>query len=198
MARKKTITREHILSAVFEVISTEGFSGFTARNIANKMKTSTQPIYLEFKNMDELRNVFIDQVTAGLRNEVYNQSYTDDCIVDLIVNYVKFASENSVFYKALFVDNHDSGTKLNKFTRNLFYDKINQDDVYAKLSDEVKEAIFTNCWVMSVGLSSLAASNRAKPTVEEIEVIIKNVIEMSKKHPKVSLTKLKWVKWVNK
>lgn len=102
MARKKTITREHILSAVFEVISTEGFSGFTARNIANKMKTSTQPIYLEFKNMDELRNVFIDRVTAGLRNEVYNQRYTDDCIVDLTVNYVKFASENSVFYKALF------------------------------------------------------------------------------------------------
>lgn len=95
------------------------------------------------------------------------------------------------FTKHFFVDNHESGTKLNKFTHDLFYDKINQDDAYAKLSDEVKEAIFTNCWVMSIGLSTLAASRRARPTVEEIEVMIKNVIEMSQKHPKVSLTKLK-------
>lgn len=46
---KKTITKEQILTAAYEVVATEGFSKFTARNIANKMKCSTQPIYLEFK-----------------------------------------------------------------------------------------------------------------------------------------------------
>ena len=55
MARKKTITREQILAAAYEVVATEGFSRFTARNIASKMKCSTQPIYLEFKNMDDLK-----------------------------------------------------------------------------------------------------------------------------------------------
>lgn len=189
MARKKTITREHILAAVYEVVSTEGFSGFTARNIANKMKTSTQPIYLEFKNMDELRNVFIDRVTAGLRNEVYERRFTDDCIVDLTINYVKFASENNVFYKSLFVDNHESGEKLNKFSHDLFFEKVNSDEKYSKLSTEVKEAIFTNCWVMSVGLSSLAASKRAHPTNEELEHMIKNMINMSIEHPDVTLTR---------
>lgn len=189
MARKKTITREHILSAVYEVVSTEGFSGFTARNIANKMKTSTQPIYLEFKNMDELREVFIDRVTNGLRNQIYNRSYTDDCIVDLTINYVKFAEDDSVFYKSLFVDHHESGVKLNKFTHDLFYEKVNNDDKYSKLSDEEKEAIFINCWVMSIGLSSLAASKRAHPTIEEMETIIKNTINMSIEHPNVHITK---------
>lgn len=189
MARKKTITREHILSAVYEVVSTEGFGGFTARNIANKMKTSTQPIYLEFKNMDELRDVFIDRVTANLRNEVYDRRFTDDCIVDLTINYVKFAEENSTFYKSLFVDNHESGQKLNRFSRDIFYEKTSTDEKYSKLSDDVKEAIFINCWVMSIGLSSLAASKRAKPTIEEMETIIKNTIEMAIAHPKVTLTR---------
>ena len=55
MARKKTITREQILVAAHQVISDKGFSHFTARNIATQMNCSTQPIYLEFKNMDDLK-----------------------------------------------------------------------------------------------------------------------------------------------
>lgn len=47
MARKKTITREQILAAAYEVAATDGFTRFTARNIANKMNCSTQPIYLD-------------------------------------------------------------------------------------------------------------------------------------------------------
>ena len=35
MARKKTITKEQILAAAYEVAATEGFTRFTARNIAN-------------------------------------------------------------------------------------------------------------------------------------------------------------------
>lgn len=62
MARKKTITKDHILNAAYEIVATEGFSRFTARNIASKMKCSTQPIYLEFKNMDDLKNALFDKI----------------------------------------------------------------------------------------------------------------------------------------
>ena len=48
MARK-TITKEQILTAAYEVVATEGFSKFTARNIANKMKCSTPTDLFEFK-----------------------------------------------------------------------------------------------------------------------------------------------------
>ena len=34
MARKKTITKEQILSAAYEVATTEGFSRFTARTVS--------------------------------------------------------------------------------------------------------------------------------------------------------------------
>lgn len=61
MARKKTITKEQILAAAYEVAATEGFTRFTARNIANKMNCSTQPIYLEFKNMDDLRQALLNK-----------------------------------------------------------------------------------------------------------------------------------------
>ena len=70
MARKKTITRDQILKAAYEVVATEGFTRFTARNIAAKMKCSTQPIYLEFKNMDDLKSALINQIYDYLATEV--------------------------------------------------------------------------------------------------------------------------------
>ena len=60
MARKNHYERADFNSA-YEVVATEGFSKFTARNIANKMKCSTQPIYLEFKNMDDLRDALFQK-----------------------------------------------------------------------------------------------------------------------------------------
>ena len=54
MARKKTITHDQILNAAYDLVVEQGFKSFTARNIAKKMNCSTQPIYLEFKNMAEL------------------------------------------------------------------------------------------------------------------------------------------------
>ena len=68
MARKKTITRDQILEAAYTVVSTEGFSRFTARNIAAKMNCSTQPIYLEFQNMEDLKMALIRKVHDHLAN----------------------------------------------------------------------------------------------------------------------------------
>ena len=53
--RRKVYTREHILKAAYELINREGFGNFTARNIAKHMGISTQPIYLEFENMQDLK-----------------------------------------------------------------------------------------------------------------------------------------------
>ena len=54
--RRKVYTKDQILKAAYDVVAKEGFKGFTARNIAKKMGISTQPIYLEFKNMEDLKN----------------------------------------------------------------------------------------------------------------------------------------------
>ena len=95
MARKKTITRDQILKAAYEVVATEGFTRFTARNIAAKMKCSTQPIYLEFKNMDDLKSALINQIYDYLATEVFPIERRGDVIVDLTLNYIGFANKEN-------------------------------------------------------------------------------------------------------
>ena len=106
MARKKTITKEQILSAAYEVATTEGFSRFTARNIANKMNCSTQPIYLEFKNMDDLKRALFVQIYDYLKYEVFPVVHTGNTIIDLAYNYIHFANREKKLYSSLYLEEY--------------------------------------------------------------------------------------------
>ena len=72
MARKKTITHDQILNAAYDLVVEQGFKSFTARNIAKKMNCSTQPIYLEFKNMAELKQAVMDRIKELLALKMAN------------------------------------------------------------------------------------------------------------------------------
>ncbi|AQP53116.1 TetR family transcriptional regulator [Vagococcus penaei] len=188
MARRKTITREHILDATYQVIATEGFSGFTARNIASKMKSSTQPIYLEFKNMEDLREAFLRDIEKYLTDDVFSKVVTGDALLDICLNFLEFAKREKILYRSLFVENHDGGKDLNKFSHNLYYEKINNDEKYVNLSDEQKESLFIGMFIIVTGLASLISSERIHPTQEEISQIVENCVKFSESNPNMALT----------
>jgi len=55
MPAKKQISKEAILQAALEIVRECGLSAVNARNLAKKLQCSTQPIYLSFTGMDELK-----------------------------------------------------------------------------------------------------------------------------------------------
>ncbi|MBO0477426.1 TetR/AcrR family transcriptional regulator [Vagococcus sp. DIV0080] len=188
MARRKTITREHILNAAHEVVSTEGFSGFTARNIASKMKSSTQPIYLEFKNMDELREAFFEEVETYLRDDIFSKSISGDPIIDLTLNYVDFAKKEKMLFRALFVEDHADGKLLNEFGFQMFLAKAKGIEEYEGMSDEAIHTAFLANWITATGLASLATSERMNATNEEMIQIVKLVNKSLKRNPDFTIT----------
>lgn len=179
MARRKTITRENILSAVYDVISTEGFEGFTARNIAQAMNTSTQPIYLEFKNMDELRDVFFKRITTHIRADIYDNVVTGDPVVDTVLNYVTFAKNEPKLFRAIFIEEHDSREQLSNFSRDIFLEKMSGNEVYDVLNTEQKESLYLTIWIIATGLAALVSAGRAYPTQEQIIGIVENTVKIS-------------------
>jgi AcrR family transcriptional regulator len=188
MARRKTITREHILNAAHEVVSTEGFSGFTARNIASKMKSSTQPIYLEFKNMDELREAFFEEVETYLRDEIFSREISGDSIIDLTLNYVDFAKKEKMLFRALFVEDHADGKLLNEFGFQMFSERAKEREEYKDMNDESLHTAFLSNWITATGLASLATSGRMNATSEEIIQIVKLVNKSLKNNPNFTIT----------
>jgi hypothetical protein len=52
------VQRSQIIDGAYQLIINEGFKKFHARNIAQHIACSTQPIYREFANLAELKSVF--------------------------------------------------------------------------------------------------------------------------------------------
>lgn len=55
MPAKKVITNEMIIKKSLELLNEKGINAINAREIAKSLGCSTQPIYLSFKNMEELK-----------------------------------------------------------------------------------------------------------------------------------------------
>lgn len=105
MPAKKQVTKEAILAAAFSLLKKEGFDSVNARNLANTLNCSTQPIYLSFKGMNELR-----EALYPLAEEVY-QSYVraernhskESPYKAGGMAYVRFAKEEPHLFKLLFM-----------------------------------------------------------------------------------------------
>lgn len=64
MARKTLFDRKMVLDAAFFIFKYRGIEHFTIRNIAKVLKSSTTPIYANFKNMDELEDALVQKITG--------------------------------------------------------------------------------------------------------------------------------------
>ncbi|BCA86083.1 TetR family transcriptional regulator [Enterococcus saigonensis] len=175
--RRKVYTKDQILKAAYEVISKDGFSKFTARNIAKKMGISTQPIYLEFKNMQDLKNTLVETVMRDLQENVFPITHTGNQIVDLGLNYINFAQENRNLYVALFVDEYGGGKMMHEFSYEYFKNMISTCPEYADLSDEYIKALHDGTWITVTGIASLMSSGIIHPSQEQIAELIQSAVD---------------------
>lgn len=176
MARKKTITRDQILEAAYEVVAKEGFSKFTARNIAAKMKCSTQPIYLEFKNMEDLKQALLKEIFDYLSAEVLPKEQSGDKLVDLGFNYIKFATKEKQLYKALYLEEDLGDNSIQKFSFDYFVKLVQQEPEYKDLPEDKLSALYTGFWIIVTGLAALTSANIMKPSDEEITTLLTETI----------------------
>ena len=54
MAPKNKFTKEEIIDAAFDIAKVDGLGAITVRKVAQKLNSSIAPIYVNFKDIDEL------------------------------------------------------------------------------------------------------------------------------------------------
>lgn len=59
MPAKKQITKDMILDTALYLLKSQGYEAVTIKRLAKELGCSTQPIYLSFSGMDELRQELV-------------------------------------------------------------------------------------------------------------------------------------------
>lgn len=186
MARRKVIKRERILETAFELVRVEGFSKLTARHIANKMDCSTQPIYLEFKNMADLKYEVYEMIEQELEGWlIRKEPYNEDPVVSVCLGYIEFSTVELSLYRTLSVDNFGSSDKFQSFIMHTFKKVMQSDKTYKMLSIEKQEAIASQLWTMTTGIASGVTSGLIENDRQHLVEILQSVLKYLLTQPEV-------------
>ncbi|KRL63293.1 TetR/AcrR family transcriptional regulator [Lactobacillus psittaci] len=189
MARKKEIRRQQILDVAYKLALRDGVKSLTARNIAQVGKFSTQPIYLEFSNMADLRKQVLRIMATNLRKEISSKAYIGKALVDLDLAYVEFAQEEYDAFKAMFTDGKLASKILSSTLMKLgiecFYKQYQNVDV----DDEKIELVIMANWIAATGIASLVVNRVATFTQEQMVDVFEKQIEESLENKDLSYVK---------
>ncbi len=116
MSAIKKITKDMILDAALEIFRAEGFEAVTSRRIALRLGCSTQPIYFEYKNMDELKDDIIKKVVVRL-NEVFNSVAGDSeefVYRSFGLSFLKFVQTDPFVFRQLYIIDGKIGRQVDE------------------------------------------------------------------------------------
>lgn len=153
MPPKQRISKQNIIDAGFKILSKNGMESINARAICSKLNCSTQPIFSQFANMDELKLELFQKA-----REVYNEyvknalSGSDSPYKASALAYINFAKHEPHLFSLLFMN--ETNVKDNKF----------------RLERE-KESHF-NLWVYTHGIATLIATKSMQFSDEQIDKMI--------------------------
>lgn len=179
MPRQRTILRENILSASMELLRFSGFKQFTARQIAIKMNSSTQPIYKEFKNMDDLKIGLLDYIKMYLSERVFVAKETQDDLAEVCENYILFAKNESTLFSAIYMDREFEAVQLHDFA----YEKVEQifTEESSNQSEENIQQYLDILWPVIHGVAMLVAQGKIMyDNEEQISKKVSDIIHASR------------------
>lgn len=132
--RKKAYHKNFIIRGACEVVEKKGFDCLTARAVAKELSISTQPIYLEFKNMEMLKKSTIERM-LNLIKESYFLEVKD--LTSFFHGYYDFYDKNVELFRAIQSDK-EADSKLNKFFYKLFDSFNGTDNAFDRSLSELK------------------------------------------------------------
>lgn len=180
MVRKKVYKKQHILTAAQELLTKKGFSFITARNVAEHMGISTQPIYLEFKNMEELKLTLLKTTYESLENQFLSKKQSSNSCANFGLNYIDLAKSNKALYVSLYVDQHSYGQELQQLLFDTFQKSIFDDKKYATASIEHLKKLHMNLWIVATGIASLSISGILNQTEDQLIALFETVEKKSR------------------
>ncbi len=157
MGPKIRFTKDQIIDAAFEIAKTEGIDNITMRKIADKMGSSVAPIYVNFRNTNELIEALIEKIMS-ISQQLLSEESTGNPFYDMGKASLRFAMEYSVLFRDLVMKNSDYMQDYDeKMVAELIKEMQKDPELEGFTVDELK-TILLKMRVFQLGISVMAAN----------------------------------------
>lgn len=165
--RKKpiTYTRERVVEAAYELIRESGWRSVSARAIADRLGSSTMPIYSHLRSIAEVERALRGKAYALLR-DYQTRSWTQagqDQLMDMAFGYIAFARDEANLFRFLYVERpevigEEGLDQMSRAFDQQFDDKTPQAEALGTLDRDARAALMQNSWIFTHGLAMLVSS----------------------------------------
>ena len=168
-------TREDILEASLSIVRESGIEALTARKLAEKLGSSTRPIFTLYQDMDELKTD-VYHAAAQLMWDYVNDSknYTHPFKQEGLL-VIDFARKDPMLFRLIHWGPSGDRKKLNT----IYLEQLNADrnviEMLKKnfeLDDEQAIFLHHHVWGATYGFALLCSSNQTLLTDEEISQML--------------------------
>ncbi len=163
------ITKKVILDKALEIVENNGMDAINARNLALALDCSVQPIYYQFKNMNELKSELIKYAYEFYEEYINNSKTHDLKYLSSGVAYIKFAKEKKNLFNLLFMRRRKE--IIEDPTIDYVY-KVAMEKTGLTL-EQAKDFHF-NMWIYVHGIATMIYTELVNFTDQEIESLLKN------------------------
>jgi len=155
MPPKPKLRKDDIVKIAFDHVRKNGWDGLTARYLAEKLNSSTKPIYFHFTSMKEIEEEVVKKaMDLILRYTITSRS--DDPWIDHAVGVVMFAVEEKYLFRSIFDEKHVEARKKHSVQVWRSGEKyLVNHPLFKDLNDHQVEIIRRARWIFTHGLASL-------------------------------------------
>lgn len=157
MPPKNKFTKEQIIETAFEIAKEEGIDSITIRKIADNLGSSIAPIYVNFKDVEELKEAVISKIYE-IGNSVLQEQNTGDVFLNIGIASVKFAKDYSVIFKDLILKNNGYLDNYDEQLGNNIIQEMKKDEDLKEFSEEELKTLLMKMQVFQAGLSIMATN----------------------------------------
>lgn len=166
------IKKEDILNAAYEIVRVEGMEAINARRLAKHLHCSIQPIFYQFKNMEELKEELLKKIM--LTYQKYLTDHLDQPLPykEIGKGYIRFAKEEPILFRIMFMSEiHISPQSFLSRDENCCgIDKYVGEST--QLAEDKIESFHLKMWIFTHGIATMLATKTCDFTEEEISLIL--------------------------
>lgn len=173
MPPRAKISREMIIDAAYEIVRELGEEHINARNIADRLGCSTQPVLYVFKTMDEIRECVYQKADEYHSECLMQMDETErNPMIAIGRNYIRFSVNEKNLFRLLFQSNAFSGRMQNLASDERLMPVLQA--MGAQMGMEISDVkkMFAAIFYPVHGIASLLANNSMEYDENELENII--------------------------
>lgn len=174
MPPKSRITREMILDAAYAIAREQGIDLVNARNIAQQLGCSTQPVLYYFNHMEDIRREVYRMADSYHSAFLMQLPENMNPMVAIGLNYIRFAATEKHLFRLLFQSDSFSGQSITALVDEPeLMPVLEVFQREAELNLEQTKFVFKALTMLVHGYASMLANNSMEYDEKEIIPILK-------------------------